>query len=224
MPVEAQAGATNGKAVRAERDPSSLRGTGGLLRDLAENYDDDHYLLVASATQVLLEPLSALVGDLAKLGADVCVLSHADGTPSLLMLVRCGTLRWISPVGYVDLKEQALPEIARRFDVKVLDRPAPTGMPVWTREDYVEALRAHHLQRARGRKARDAFAEDWEQRFSIVEEGACVHPEAVVHDSVVLRGARVEKGAVVVRSLVCPGEVVRPRSTVVRRFAGGLFW
>src|SRR5690606_20299334 len=98
------------------RDPVEYRGIGGVLRDLAGDYHRDDYILVANAAQLLLSPLSELATLLAESDADgpadVSLISHRDGTPSGLMLIRCGSLWCIPQVGYVDMKEQALPMIA----------------------------------------------------------------------------------------------------------------
>lgn len=203
-------GTLDSSRLRVERDPSEYRGTGGLLRDLAVDYPDDAYLLVASAAQLLLESVVPVVFEMARLGGDVCLLSHADGSPACMILVRCGSLRRISPVGYIDFKEQALPEIAKRFTVRVLQRERPVGIPVRTRAEYVAALTAYHRRHAAAAEARSPFAEEWKPRFAIVEKGADVAEGAIVQDSVVLRGARVESGATVTRSIVCGGEVRRP--------------
>jgi hypothetical protein len=196
--------------VSVERDPFEYRGTGGVLRDVAVGYGDDELLLVANASQVLTEPFAELAEELARLGGDVGIVSHLDGTPSGIFLIRCGAVRGLPAAGFVDMKEQALPLIARAHSVRVLERRRPAALPTRTLSEYVSALRSHHTRLA-GIVADDAdpYAEDWESRFAIVEEGAVRHPEARVHDSVVLRGARVEAGAVVVQSLVCAGVDVR---------------
>jgi hypothetical protein len=203
---------------RVERDLSEYRGTGGVLHDLARDYDDDDLVLVTNAAQVLMDPLPTIVAALHRCGGDVTVVSHEDGTPSGIMLVTCKTLRQISEDGYVDMKEQALPEIANRFDVRVLARRRPTGLPIRTLEDYVQALRYHHRRKAGKRSAVDPLAEDWDPTFALIEPGAQVDPTSRVHDSVVLKGAVVEAGAVLVRSVVCPGGVLRRDKTVVETF------
>ena len=205
-------------AFRVERDLSEYRGTGGVLRDLARDYDDEDLILVANAAQILMDPLPSIVSALHRLGGDVTVVSHEDGTPSGIMLVTCKTLRQIPESGYVDMKEQALPEIARRYDVRVLDRRRPTGLPVRTLEDYIQALRHHHRRRAGKRAAVDPLAEDWNPTFALIEPGAQVDPASRVHDSVVLKDAVVEAGAVLVRSVVCPGGVLRRDKTSVETF------
>lgn len=201
--------------VRIERDPFDYRGTGGVLRDLAAEYADDDLLLVGNAAQVLTEPLSVLASDLFDSGGDVSLVSHLDGTPSGMMLVRCGALRHVPASGFHDMKEQALPLIAQRFDVTVVTRRKPTGLPVRTLDDYIEALRYHHKARARkdgdrtAALAGSAFEEDWESSFALVEEGAYADPGARLHDAVVLRGGRVEADACLVHSVVCAGGVLR---------------
>jgi len=203
---------------RVERDLSEYRGTGGVLHDLATEYGDEDLILVANAAQVLLDPLPAIAAALEETGGDVTVVSHADGTPSGIMLVTCKTLRLIAETGYVDMKEQALPEIATRFDVRVLDRRRPTGLPIRTLEDYVQAVRYHHRRKAGKKGAIDPLAEDWNPVFGLVEPGATVDPTARVHDSVVLAGGVVEAGAVLVRSVVCPGGVLKSGKIAVEQF------
>ena len=202
-------------SFRVERDLSDYRGTGGVLRDLASDYDGEDLILVANAAQVLLEPLTNLAGELVKKGGDVAVVSHEDGTPSGMMLITCKTLKMVPPHGFVDMKEQALPLIASKFDVRVLRYRRPTGLPVRTISDYVHALRFHHLRKNGKLGSTDPLAEDWSPSFSIVESGAMVDGSARVHDSVVLRGARVDSGAVLVRSVVCEGAVVARDRTAV---------
>jgi N-acetylglucosaminyldiphosphoundecaprenol N-acetyl-beta-D-mannosaminyltransferase len=211
--------ATVSHLVRVERDFGEYRGTGGLLRDLARDYDDDDLILVANAFQLLIDPLADIARAMARLGGQVGLVSHHDGTPSGLMLVTCKALRLISEAGYVDMKEQALPQIASRYDVSVLHRRRPTGLPIRSLSDYIFALRTHH-RRSAGRPAitSDPLAEDWRPTFSIVEDGAIVDPAASIHDSVILRGARVEPGAVAVRSVVCPRGIVRRDVPAVDQF------
>src|SRR5207244_5814233 len=115
-------------------------------------YADDDLIVVANAAQILLEPLPAIVAELEKAGGDVSVVAHEDGTPSGIMLLACKTLRLIAEAGYVDMKEQALPQIAAQFDVRVLSRRRPTGFSIRTLEDYIHALRFHHRRKA-GRPA-----------------------------------------------------------------------
>jgi hypothetical protein len=191
-----------------ERDASEYRGTGGLLASIAVDYEDDDLILVGNAAQLLLDPLAAMFKALRGTGGVVSMASHRDGTPSGMMLVTCRSLRLIPPVGFVDMKEQALPIIANRFDVRVLQCRRPTGLPLRSLSDYIAALRAFHGPQGRPMAA-DPLAEEWKSMFAIIEPGAAVAPSARLYDSVVLAGGTVEGGAVLVRSLVTASGVVR---------------
>lgn len=194
---------------KVERDLSEYRGTGGVLRDLAADYADDDLVLICNAAQILLDPLVAIATALDKKTGDFTIVSHNDGSPSGVMLASCKTLRLIPETGFVDLKEQALAQIAKTYDVTVLHCRRPTGLPVRTMPDYVGAMRAYHHRQAGTRQSSDPLSEDWMPAFAIVEGGAVVDPRAHVHDAIVLKGAVVEAGAVVVRSIICPGGVVK---------------
>jgi hypothetical protein len=198
-----------------ERDPFDYRGAGGVLRDVAVDYQDEDYLLVASASQVLMQPLRELAVALAELGGDVIIVSHADGTPSGLSLVRCGAVRDLPATGFVDFKEQALPAIAKNHRVNVLELDRPSGLPVRTPSDYIATLRRYHQVQAGLGDQDHPFAERWEPAFAIIENAADVHPSAQVNDSVVLRGGKVEAGAVLARSIVCPGGVLHAGQVIV---------
>jgi hypothetical protein len=218
-------GVCEGVSMTAERDPEPLRGTAGVLRDVllrdvggvdgTEEYDDDDFIVVANAAQVLLQPLVELVGSMAETGSDVSVVSHPDGTPSGVMLLRRACLRLIPEVGFIDMKEQGLPRITSQFRGSVVYRNMTCGVPVRSLHDYIRALRWYHKRRAGVATTQGAFSEDWRSSFFIVEEGASVDPNVRLHDSVVLRGGRVESDAYVVRSMVCPKGVVSRRQTVI---------
>lgn len=204
--------------LSVERDLSEYRGTGGVLRDLSADYDEDDLILVANAAQILLDPLASIIAALNAVGGDIGLVSHHDGTPSGIMLIRVKTLRLIPTTGFVDMKEQGLPAIASRHEVKVVSRRRPTGLPVRSLADYILALRHYHRHRAGKPIINDPMGEDWRPSFAIIEKGAAVDPTARVHDSVILRGGIVEAGAAAVRSVVCPAGIVRRDRSAVDEF------
>jgi exopolysaccharide biosynthesis WecB/TagA/CpsF family protein len=214
---------SRGSQVRViiERDASPYRGTAGVLRDVTEVYGDDDFVLVATAAQALLTPLADLAAALANQSADVTLISHHDGSPSGLMLVRCGALRSIATVGYVDMKEQGLPQLTSRFDVRHLPRHSPTALPIRTLGEYVSAIQYRYRMRLGKPVSNDPFAEDCRESFAVVEDGALVHPSAKVHDSVILRGARVGPEALVVRSVIGPGTLVRQGEHIIDQLISG---
>ncbi|MEM7682871.1 MAG: hypothetical protein AAF288_13015 [Planctomycetota bacterium] len=207
-------------SLSIEQDPADLRGTGGLLRDIACEYGDDDHLLVAHGAQLLFEPLSSLTQRLSSRGADVAIMTCPNGTPAGLMLIRCGAVKGINGVGFVDLNEQALPDIAKNQDVRVVPHDGQGGRSLRTLAGYLGALRDYHERSAGMGAAVEPFAERWRSSFGIVEAGAEVAPDVVLHESVVLDGARIGPGAVVVRSVVCGGVQVEPGAEVIDRVLG----
>lgn len=203
--------------VRVKQDPDPFRGTAGVLRDVYGNDDPNRLLLVGTAMQILSRPLIALVRSLVSLSADVALMANKDGTPTGLMLVRCGVLRCVPEVGFFDLKEQGLPAMAGQHRVKVLTQSAATGLPVRTRSDYISGLAALHSRADDLPYSGTPMAETWRPGFALVEQGATVDPSAKLHDSVVLGGAHVEADALIVRSVVGPGARVRRGQAVIDR-------
>lgn len=204
-----------GVELQIERDRAEYRGPGGILRDATEEYDRDDLVLVASAAQVLLRPLAEIACALGGSDADACLLSSAEGTPTNVMLIRCEALRSIPAVGFLDLKEQVLPRMAKDCQVRVVSYRRPS-VPLRSLDGYIAALRS--LNRPDEEPSlRDPFAEDWRSAFSIKGAKSAVGPRSRLHDSVVLDGGVVENGATLFGSVVCAGSVVRGGETVVRR-------
>jgi hypothetical protein len=204
--------------MSVELDPLELRGTGGVLRDLCADYAADDYVVLVTAAQLMLEPLTDLVIELARTGGYVALVAHDDGTPSSLMLVRCGCLERIPKVGFIDMKEQGIPLIAQQHRVTVVRRQRAIGLPIRSLQEYVTAMRwslAGH--RTDAAVPTSPFAEVWRSAGALTEAGASVHPSAKLHDSVVLAGGCVQANAILVRSLVCPGATVARGRTVVDR-------
>jgi len=63
--------------LTVEPDPLDLRGTGGLLSDIAREYDDDDLLLIGHASQLLFEPLAALTAAIASSSRDVSICGRS---------------------------------------------------------------------------------------------------------------------------------------------------
>jgi hypothetical protein len=196
-------------ALSLEHDPTEFRGTAGVLRDACAGYADEEWVVVANAGQVLFAPLVRLATCLASLEGEVAMAAHADGTPVTLMLLRCACLRHLPRIGYVDMKEQALPVIGQQYPIKVASYGELVCRGVRTRESYITALQAVHRRSQQG-----PLGEAWRSDFEICQAGATLGPGVRLHNAVVLRGATVGREAVLVRSVAFPGAVV-PAGTVV---------
>lgn len=203
--------------VQIERDPEPWRGTGGVLRDLASEYDQNDYILVVSGVQIPVDSMQSILETLGGLKADVALTADEEGTSVGIKLIRCGALRDIPSVGYVDFKEQGLPKVARDYSVRVSRRREPMCLSIRERSEYLNALRYWHAKKqgASPEKIADVFDEGWSV-FSVIEEGATVEPDVELMNSVILSGASVARGAEVMESVICGGQHVAPGETIIR--------
>jgi NDP-sugar pyrophosphorylase family protein len=206
-----------------QQDASSIRGVAGALSDATKDYDDDEYIIVSSGAQVFMEPLDDLVHAMAKKEADVAFVSSRENAPVGVWLIRCGVLKSVKPIGYVDLKEQALDDWKQHHKVFVVERPRAYAHPARSLVEYLSAIRADAAGYGSGKTIdEDPYREDWESAFSIVETEAVVAESAVLHDSIALNGSSVGKDAIIVRSVICDGAVVGAGARVTDKVLTGV--
>jgi hypothetical protein len=193
-------------------DRNEPRGSGGSLRDLAQDFPPDARLLVASAFMSGAPDWNSILPALARSAADVAIHTDLRSVPSGIYLIRCRALAEIPTVGFIDLKEQAMPQIAARHDVRVIATDSPPAPQILSLDGYINAARLaisqHDLQPS---------DPPIPPPFAIVEDGAIVDPSARLHDAVVLAGARVGANAIVARSLIGPDGIVPPRGRAIDR-------
>jgi len=198
-----------------QQDASPIRGVAGVLSDATKAMDDDEYIVVSSGAQIYLEPLVDLVSAMAKKEADVAFVSSSDDAPVGVWLIRCGVLKSVNPIGYIDLKEQSLDAWKLDHKVCVVERPRAYAQPTRSLMEYLGAIRAHAAGFGSGKTIdEDPYREDWESTFSIAEPGATINAGAILHNSIALSGSTIGKGAVVVRSVLCSGAIVEPGARV----------
>lgn len=201
---------------RIQRDLTSYRGTGGALRDLAEEFEPHEFLLVASASQCPEPGQVARLVEHADPGDGATILVDEARNPTGLLLIRAEALLGIAPLGFIDLKEQALATLSASHRCRVLASSDSATPPIRDRASYLDTLRSwHDSESLAGYSSDDPYRERWRPSFSIVLDGAKVHPSATVHDSVVWDGAVVEANAVVVRSVVGPAGIVPRRAKIL---------
>jgi NDP-sugar pyrophosphorylase family protein len=164
------------------------------------------------------ESLVDTVGALATAGGDVVLAAHCDDKPVSAYLIRRQALRAVPERGYIDFKEQALEQIARQFQVRVVRRPTPGGIPIQTARTYLSALRLYH-----GLNGQTTANGDWDviddhaAHLAVAEAGAEIGRGVTLHDAVALRGCRIGDGATIVRSVIAGGAWIRPQSVIVDR-------
>jgi NDP-sugar pyrophosphorylase family protein len=199
--------------VTVEYDKLDFRGTGGLLRDLAADFSSDDLLLVLHGNQVPLVPLTEIWSLLSSENASVTLMAEPDGTAAGVHAIRAGALESIRDKGFIDFKEQALPAIAKTHRVRVARARTNLLQPIRTLDQYIATLRLLTERASPGAAAAAArlasahpwSEEEWTRTFALVDKGATVATDAIIHDSVVLPGAQVQSGGVVVRSIVGGG-------------------
>jgi hypothetical protein len=190
-------------------DTEEPRGSGGSLRDIAMDLDPEAFLLVASGHSFPRSPLLPVFASLSQLDDDIVIHTDLDNHPTGIFLIRCGTLVGLPARGFVDLKEQALPQLATRFRIRIARDGGLSPIPIRSLHGYVSALRAAAGEMSGGDNGGvETPVEDWMCTFKLTEDGAAVDSSARLHDSVVLSGGRVGSRSSVVRSLVGPGGVV----------------
>ncbi len=215
--------AVEGVKYVVQQDASPIRGVAGVLSDATKNMGDDEYIIVSSGAQIYLESLDDLVHAMAKKEADVAFVSSVEGAPVGVWLIRCGVLKSIKSIGYVDLKEQSLEEWKQLHKVCVVERSRAYTHPTRSLMEYLSAIRSAAAGFGSGSTIdEDPYREDWESAFSIIEPDAKVADGALLHNSIALAGSTVGKDAVVVRSVICAGAVVAPGARVCDKVLTGV--
>ncbi len=205
--------------VRFEQDPQPYRGPAGLVADLCAGYAEHEHVLVVEAGRVLTCDIEAMWHDHLANGADVTVGCNEDQSPAGVYITRCGALRGISPIGFVDIKEQWL-ACAREqgLRVRVHEFSSPGSIPLRTRADFLVAARYLDNQFGPGsglstdRLNRDA---DGRSQLRVIGHGVAVGPNVRINNAVIMPGAVIGGGALIEQSVVCPGAVIEPKVRVV---------
>ena len=219
-----------GPVASVEADGGAYRGTGGTIRDALAQRPGTTRALIVEGPRAMAVPLAEVMPRLlpAAAEADVVLARDARGRYAGIALVRAGCLSAVPAVGFVDLKEQALPRIAERHNVRVIDLPwEDVSWPLRDLASYARALNAAATGRLwlAGRPPR-AVAAGGEAPAGfhgvVIEPGAAVAASARLHATAVLSGGSVGPDAVLVGCLVAAGGVVRAGERAAGQiFAGG---
>ena len=205
--------------VRFEQDPQPYRGPAGLIADLCASYDEHEHVLVVEAGRVLACDIESMWHDHLANDADVTVGCNEDHSPAGVYITRCSALRHISPIGFVDIKEQWLACASEQgLRVRVHEFSSPGAIPLRTRADFLVAARYLNNQlgsvadRSTASLNPDAAGCD---QLRVIGHGAAVGPDVRIDNAVIMPGAVIGHGAFIEQSVVCPGAVVEPKVRVV---------
>ncbi|MCP3903379.1 MAG: glycosyltransferase [Planctomycetes bacterium] len=207
-------------------EPRPLRGPAGVLGDVCRASPPDAHVLVVEAARSAEAPLSDALREHAARGADITVVVNPDDTFAGAYVIRCGALRDVPEVGFVDLREQWLARMTRAGATIIVHRlPEPGLLPLRTSRQFL------HAACIAGDVA-PALADDLEPRCTVVPEGgsigatvvcpgAMIGPGATVVDSILMPGSVVHANALVVRSLVCEGASVDAGAELIETVVPG---
>ena len=210
---------TQAANVRFEQDPQPYRGPAGLVADLCAGYAEYEHVLVVEAGRVLTCDIESMWRDHLANSADVTVGCNEDQSPAGVYITRCGALRHISSIGFVDIKEQWLACAGEQgLRVRVHEFSSPGAIPLRTRADFLVAARylsnpfGSGVGRSSAGQNGDAAGPD---QLRVIGHGVAVGPNVRIDNAVIMPGAVIGGGAFIEQSVVCPGAVIEPKVRVV---------
>lgn len=195
--AELRRSTTSVLGVGVRRDGRPHRGVCGILADTALECDLAEWLLVIELNSLppkSLEPLLAAAGD----GASMVVGSSRDERPVGAFLLRRDLLGDVPRIGYLDLKEQFLPQLVARGHRITAAELSATSVRMTDRRNYLRGIRIWQSENPAGDRPSNIAG------HSVVAAGVELSPDAFVIDSVVLPGASIGPKCVVARSVVGP--------------------
>ncbi len=184
----------SGVAVR--RDDRPHRGVCGILADTVGACGLSGWLLVVELNTLPPRSLLPLL-ESALESTSLVVGASDDERPAGAYLIRGDLLVGVPSRGYVDLKEQFLPQLVAKGHHIASARLAPTAVRLVDRRNYLRGIRV------------------WQS-----ENGAAPAADNVAGNSLVCSGAEIAHDAFILDSVVLPGAVIGPRSVVARSVVG----
>lgn len=202
---------TNAGPIEVTLDRRPHRGVGGVVADTVSEFDQDLDVVVVEVN-TLPPPSVSIALDALRESASLVVGSSIDDRPAGVVVLKRRVLEIVPRIGYLDLKEQFLPQAVARGFRAVAARITPTAVRISDRRNYLRAVRI--WQETRRLPDAGHRSSSTGSGRSVICEGAVVHDRSVIRDSVVLPGAVIAGGAVVARSVV--GPMIRiPENTIV---------
>jgi hypothetical protein len=183
--------------VEVRRDGRPHRGVCGILADTAEACGLTDWLLVVELNTLPPRSLVPML-EAAAHGPSMVVGASEDERPAGAFLLRAEHLKDVPRRGYLDFKEQFLPQLVSRGHRVSRARLSETSVRLIDRRNYLRAVRIWQSENAESSAERNVSG------HSIICRGAEVASDAFILDSVVLPGAMVGSRCVVARSVVGP--------------------
>lgn len=185
-------------SVEVRLDARPHRGVCGLVADTAAASLLSEWLLLVELNTLPPLSLSPLLQAAATDPVAMVVGVSRDERPSGAYLLKASLLKDVPRLGYVDLKEQFLPQLVsrgHRIESAVL---AETSVRLTDRRNYLRGIRIWQSERE------TVIAAPSVSGNSLLCEGVVAPEGSFVLDSAILPGAMIGRGAVIARSVVGP--------------------
>ena len=185
-------------SVEVRLDARPHRGVCGLIADTAAASPLAEWLLLVELNTLPPLSLSPLLQAVATDQVAMVVGVSRDDRPSGVYLLKANLLKDVPRVGYVDLKEQFLPQLVSRgcrIESAVL---AETSVRLTDRRNYLRGIRIWQSERETVKAGPSVSGN------SLLCEGVVAPEGSFVLDSAILPGAMIGRGAVIARSVVGP--------------------
>jgi len=192
-------------------DPRPHRGVAGTLADLREEFGEADSMLVIESSSLPPTSLDRFFepGPTGQSEASARIGVGAENRWLGVYRLETHLLQEVTPLGYVDLKEQFLTKMLLKGHRIEAVECGDTAVQIADRRNYLRAVRIW-----RSRRGLTAERSDRVSGFSVVCPGVELMPGSHVADSCVLPGAVLGEGAVVARSVI--GPMIRvPRGAVI---------
>jgi hypothetical protein len=188
---------TSVSGVEVRRDDRPHRGVCGILADTVEACGLTGWLMVIELNTL---PPRSLTPMLEKFEGEPSVLVGAseDERPAGAFLIRADLLKDAPRRGYLDLKEQFLPQMVSRGHRVSAARLSETSVRLVDRRNYLRSVRIWQSENPATSCGGNVSG------HSIICPGAEIAADAFILDSVVLPGAVVGPRCVIARSIVGP--------------------
>jgi len=199
--AESRRGPSGTRPPKVVVDPRPHRGVAGMLADLQEEIDGAESYVVIELSSLPPATLEGLMADsdAGQPNASMRVGVGPESRWSGAYRLDAALLQHVTTLGYVDLKEQFVPQLLTKgYRIEAVEF-GDTAVQISDRRNYLRAVRIW--------RARSGFAAertDFVSGFSVVCPGVELGDGSHVADSAVLPGAVLGEGAVVARSVIGP--------------------
>lgn len=183
--------------IEVRRDGRPHRGVCGLLADTVSECDLSEWLLVVELNSLPPRSLRPLLEAAAE-GVSMVVGSSRDERPAGAFLLRRDLLKEVPRIGYLDLKEQFLPQLVARGHRIAAAELSATSVRMTDRRNYLRGVRIWQSENMVDRSDSNVAG------HSVVATGVELASDAFVIDSVILPGASIGSKCVIARSVVGP--------------------